>query len=265
MAKQDLAYLTDRVLMRGEETAALRHADGRRIPSETPGRSRERGQTAGGSRPPAVGRVRQNIERDVREIVPRFSGDRQISSLTLRRLTRPSVKTCKEASMNTLTPAPPENIATDLVRRGLPVDYAQRATAELADHHRDLVAELRAVGLDETAASTEAVAPPGRNAHTREKDCPRVSTSSLVRPLAARFVCSCAGSCCIFCLAFRGSGIDANLRVSGPRWPMARNVGSRTRYDRGPQAGLSWRGHGRTCAIDSHVHVLSPCATIGMR
>ena len=130
--------------MRGEETAALRHTDGRRVPSETPGRSSERGQTARGSRPSTVSRVRRNIERDVRENVSRSFGDRQISSLTPRRLTRPSVKTCKEASMNILTPAPLESIASDLVRRGLPVEYAQRAAAELADHHGDLVAELRA-------------------------------------------------------------------------------------------------------------------------
>ena len=49
--------------------------------------------------------------------------------------------------MNTDTPAPLEDIAADLVRRGLPVDYAQRAAAEFADHHRDLVDELQRSGL----------------------------------------------------------------------------------------------------------------------
>ncbi len=58
--------------------------------------------------------------------------------------------------MNAPTPAPLDHLAADLVRRGLPVEYAQRAAAELADHHRDLVAELRATGLDEAAASAEA-------------------------------------------------------------------------------------------------------------
>ena len=38
-------------------------------------------------------------------------------------------------------------------RRGLPADYAQRAAAELADHHGDLTSELIAAGFEETAAS----------------------------------------------------------------------------------------------------------------
>ena len=59
--------------------------------------------------------------------------------------------------MNTLTPAVLEHVATDLVRRGLPVDYALRAAAELGDHYRDLVAEMCAEGFDEAAASVEAL------------------------------------------------------------------------------------------------------------
>ncbi len=58
--------------------------------------------------------------------------------------------------MNTVTPAVLESFAADLVRRGLPVDYAERAGTELADHFGDLAAELIASGLDETAASQEA-------------------------------------------------------------------------------------------------------------
>ena len=58
--------------------------------------------------------------------------------------------------MNALTPAVLDHIAVDLVCRGLPVDYAQRAAAELADHYRDLVAEFRATGMDEPAADEEA-------------------------------------------------------------------------------------------------------------
>jgi hypothetical protein len=58
--------------------------------------------------------------------------------------------------MNTVTPAPLEHIAVDLIRRGLPIDYAQRAAAELVDHHRDLVAELQNAGVDESAALAEA-------------------------------------------------------------------------------------------------------------
>jgi hypothetical protein len=58
--------------------------------------------------------------------------------------------------MNTVTPAVLETFAVDLVRRGLPVEYAERAGTELADHHGDLAAELLASGLDEVAASHEA-------------------------------------------------------------------------------------------------------------
>ncbi len=49
-----------------------------------------------------------------------------------------------------------EGFQTDLVRRGLPVDYAQKTAAELADHHRDLTEELLTSGLDEPAAATQA-------------------------------------------------------------------------------------------------------------
>jgi hypothetical protein len=58
--------------------------------------------------------------------------------------------------MNNETCVPLERIEADLVRRGLPVDYAQRAAAELADHHGDLKSELIAAGFEETAASAEA-------------------------------------------------------------------------------------------------------------
>ncbi len=58
--------------------------------------------------------------------------------------------------MNMVTPVALENLAADLIRRGLPVEYAQRSARELADHRGDLMAELRAAGIDEDAASAEA-------------------------------------------------------------------------------------------------------------
>lgn len=58
--------------------------------------------------------------------------------------------------MSTDTFAAPENFAAELVRRGLPVEYAERAAAECADHYRDLVDELLASGLDESAAQAQA-------------------------------------------------------------------------------------------------------------
>lgn len=58
--------------------------------------------------------------------------------------------------MSTVTPIAPENFAAELVRRGLPVDYAQHFAAELDDHRRDLLGELRASGFDKCAAEIEA-------------------------------------------------------------------------------------------------------------
>lgn len=58
--------------------------------------------------------------------------------------------------MPNVTPAVTEKLAIELVRRGLPVEYAQRAADELADHRRDLVEELRACGRDAATADQEA-------------------------------------------------------------------------------------------------------------
>ena len=43
-----------------------------------------------------------------------------------------------------------------LTQRGLPPDYVERSVGELADHHADLVAELRAKGQSSDAASSDA-------------------------------------------------------------------------------------------------------------
>jgi hypothetical protein len=58
--------------------------------------------------------------------------------------------------MNTVTPQERESFAAELVHRGLPIDFACRVAEELADHQRDLVDELRASGLAESAATAEA-------------------------------------------------------------------------------------------------------------
>jgi hypothetical protein len=47
-------------------------------------------------------------------------------------------------------------MAAELIRRGLPANYAQRAIGELADHHRDLVEELQAAGWTDFHAQGEA-------------------------------------------------------------------------------------------------------------
>jgi hypothetical protein len=54
------------------------------------------------------------------------------------------------------TPESLNGMVSDLIRRGLPVEYAERAAAEFADHHRDLLEELRATGWSESQAATEA-------------------------------------------------------------------------------------------------------------
>lgn len=54
------------------------------------------------------------------------------------------------------TPELLEGFQKELVRRGLPENYARGTAAELADHHRDLVEELRAGGLSLMTAEDEA-------------------------------------------------------------------------------------------------------------
>jgi hypothetical protein len=54
------------------------------------------------------------------------------------------------------TPESLNSMGFELIRRGLPADYAERAAAEFADHHRDLVEELQAAGFSESQAITEA-------------------------------------------------------------------------------------------------------------
>lgn len=82
--------------------------------------------------------------------------------------------------MNTVTPVAPEIIAAELVRRGLPVDYAQRAAEEIADHHRDLTEECRANNIDEPVAEREA---------TRRLGDPRTLVKKTVREYQRRHWC----------------------------------------------------------------------------
>ena len=54
------------------------------------------------------------------------------------------------------TPDALNELYAQLVRRGLPAEYARRAAAELVDHLRDLLDELQAVGMSESQAAAEA-------------------------------------------------------------------------------------------------------------
>lgn len=78
------------------------------------------------------------------------------------------------------TPEVLDGMLTQLLRRGLPADYAQRAVAELADHHQDLAEELRARGMTEEAAATEA---------SRRLGEPRALVKKTVREYQRRFWC----------------------------------------------------------------------------
>jgi hypothetical protein len=82
--------------------------------------------------------------------------------------------------MKNSTSDPLEGIALQLVGRGLPVEYADRAAGELADHHRDLVCEFQATGLDESAAAAEA---------TRRLGDTRTLVKRTVREYQRRFWC----------------------------------------------------------------------------
>jgi hypothetical protein len=73
-----------------------------------------------------------------------------------------------------------ENIAAALVRRGLPVEYAERTAVEFCDHYRDLIAELRADGVDESTTVAEAA---------RRLGDPRTLVKKTVREYQRRYWC----------------------------------------------------------------------------
>jgi hypothetical protein len=85
-----------------------------------------------------------------------------------------------EASMNTSMYEPLEGMVAELIRCGLPADYARRAAAELADHHRDLVEELRAAGWTDSHAVSEA---------SRRLGEPRKLVKNTVSEYQRRFWC----------------------------------------------------------------------------
>jgi hypothetical protein len=63
--------------------------------------------------------------------------------------------------MNTNTSTSPDGsplagLAVQLIRRGLPADYSQRAASEIADHYCDLVNELQFAGMTGPQAAIEA-------------------------------------------------------------------------------------------------------------
>src|SRR4051812_19847557 len=86
---------------------------------------------------------------------------------------------CKEASMN--TPESLSDMVSDLIRRGLPVDYSERAAAEFTDHYRDLVEELQASGWSESQASVEA---------SQRLGDPRTLAKKTVREYQRRYLCA---------------------------------------------------------------------------
>jgi hypothetical protein len=73
-----------------------------------------------------------------------------------------------------------EQLAVQLIRRGLPADYACRAAAEIDDHHRDLIDELQSAGMSESQARTEALRRLGNS---------RALVKSTVRAYQRRYWC----------------------------------------------------------------------------
>jgi hypothetical protein len=78
------------------------------------------------------------------------------------------------------TPEALIGMVSDLIRRGLPADYAERTAAEFADHYRDLVEELRDSGWSESHAATEA---------TRRLGDSRTLVKKTVREYQRRYLC----------------------------------------------------------------------------
>jgi hypothetical protein len=78
------------------------------------------------------------------------------------------------------TPESLSGMVSDLIRRGLPAEYAERATTEFADHHHDLVEELQATGLSASQATTEA---------SRRLGDSRTLAKKTVREYQRRFWC----------------------------------------------------------------------------
>ena len=56
-----------------------------------------------------------------------------------------------------------EFIRDALLRRGMPVEYANRSLAELADHHADLVEESRRGGATPAEAARKLIATANEN------------------------------------------------------------------------------------------------------
>jgi hypothetical protein len=73
-----------------------------------------------------------------------------------------------------------DDLFDQLVRRGLRVEYARRASEEIADHHGDLIEELCHSGLSESDATTEA---------TRRLGDTRTLIKKTVREYQRRYWC----------------------------------------------------------------------------
>ncbi len=82
--------------------------------------------------------------------------------------------------MNTSTHEPLKAMVANLIRHGLPADYAQRTASELADHHRDLVEELQTAGWTESYALSEA---------SRRLGEPQALVKKTVREYQRRYWC----------------------------------------------------------------------------
>jgi hypothetical protein len=79
------------------------------------------------------------------------------------------------------TPESLDSVFSDLVRRGLPAEYAGRTASELKDHRADLAEELQAAGMSEAEANAEAACRLGP---------PRMLVEKTVREYRSRYWCA---------------------------------------------------------------------------
>ena len=107
-----------------------------------------------------------------------------------RKSSRPSAASCKEASMNTNTHEPLEGMVADLIRRGLPADYAQRAAVGIGRSSPRSGRRTASGRLDRFARAYGGIAPARRTARARQENGARIPAPLLVRSLAAADVLS---------------------------------------------------------------------------
>jgi hypothetical protein len=114
-------------------------------------------------------------------------------------------------------------LAVAMIRHGLPAEYVERTAAEIVDHHRDLVTELRATGLSESQAAAEAARRLGDSRtlvkktvreYQRRHWCGRWPILSFVVAPPLAFVVAWWMAGAVLVLSFRLCGIHGSADIS---------------------------------------------------